>query len=177
MILLMLPLLTSCTVSSKKVEHFSSAITATRNPNFSLAKGSKVAIDPVARINLPGDPIVQQQLQQTLTQVLTAELTTMGFVVTSVMASEYMIGYAVAVDSELTDADISSMFGLAPGYSGGARQSYRRGTLLLDLHNTQSRINVWRGALQTELIDDLTVSQRNRRIEIAVGRLLRAMAR
>jgi hypothetical protein len=76
------------------------------------------------------------------------------------------LGYMVASDRELDDAELASTYGLSPGLSG-ANTRYGKGTLVVELRRPGTRMALWRGSVQ--IIADPTLPKDVRRQRILNG--------
>jgi hypothetical protein len=122
-------------------------------------------------INLSAvDKLIHESLQKVLTEK--------GFVKTET-GPELLVSYALASGSGIDETTLNGAYDGAlqapPSASGNARQplQYRRGTLIIDIVETQTKHLLWRGAIMADV--DLSVSEEQKRLrcEGAVGELLK----
>lgn len=84
------------------------------------------------------------------------------------------VGYVVALEKELDEPTVSSMFGLDAGLSATAQEAakYDKGTLIVSISHTGARTPLWRGSVQAFADLDLPDEVRRQRVQRAVELLL-----
>ncbi|MEE8468083.1 MAG: hypothetical protein V3T22_06485 [Planctomycetota bacterium] len=84
------------------------------------------------------------------------------------------VGYVVALERELDESTVSSMFGLDAGLSATAEEAarYGKGTLIVNISSTGARTPLWRGSVQAFADLDLPDEVRRQRVRRAVELLL-----
>lgn len=87
------------------------------------------------------------------------------------------VGYVVALEKELTESSVSTMFGLDPGLPATAEEAakYDRGTLIVSIAHTGSRVPLWKGSIQVfadlDLPDDVRKQRTRRAVELLLARV------
>jgi hypothetical protein len=90
------------------------------------------------------------------------------------ITSDLLIGFTMALESELSDQQISQNYGIAPGLSSNKDKmnNYEKGTVIIDVADAESRTLIWRGALQALVSSDIPEDVRRERINKAVKMLM-----
>ena len=83
-------------------------------------------------------------------------------------------GYVVALEKELDDSTVSSMFGLDAGLTATPEEAakYDKGTLIVNIAHTGARTPLWQGSVQAFADLDLPEEVRRQRVRRAVELLL-----
>jgi len=120
-------------------------------------------VPPDARINTPQ---IEAEIQHTIRGIITAR----GYEFTTPDRADRLIGYAVALESTLSDQDIQTLVGFTPG--AASADGLERGTVLLGISYPGNRRLVWSAGMQG--VADLTASdiKRRQRINKALEQLL-----
>lgn len=86
--------------------------------------------------------------------------------------ADFLVGYLVALESELDDQTIAKLYGNTPGLPLQSTEDYEKGTLVVDIVDGLTKQSVWRGALQAAVTFDVEHSVRQQRVTAAVETLL-----
>jgi len=120
-------------------------------------------------------------IERRLTGAIEAELTEKGY--RRVEAGpELLVGYALAVDSPLSTADLEEAYADDlpidfPDLAPDQQLHYHRGAWIIDIVDRDSQALLWRGAIQAGLDRELSDEQRDRRAREATRALLRHFPR
>ena len=110
-------------------------------------------------------PLLEKAIQQTLSNS--------GYQYTQdAQQADFLVGYLVALESELDDQAIAKIYGSAPGLMVQSTNDYEKGTLIIDFVDGVTKQAVWRGALQAAVNFDVEPPVREQRVTSAVGKLL-----
>ncbi|MCK8044198.1 DUF4136 domain-containing protein [Shewanella sp. 1CM18E] len=117
------------------------------------------------------EAMVSQHMQSALTQVMQNK----GYHLASLNEKpSILVGYGLALESEMSDKEILKKAGLVAGLSTeGVDDKYEKGSVLVALFNPTSPMPVWRVLAQgfTEL--DKTPEQREQRFEQLLSSMLK----
>ncbi len=88
--------------------------------------------------------------------------------------TDLLIGFTLALDSPLTDQEISQNYGIASGLPSDKVRTndYEKGTVIIDVADADTRTLIWRGALQAKVSNDIPDDVRRQRISDAVNILI-----
>ena len=123
-------------------------------------------------------------LESRVRNAVSAQLQKKGFRLDT-QSPDFLIAYHVAVDQRLSVTYLNELYGYGPGW-GNPRymrsygrpgqeavvSEYQVGTLILDVVLAQDRQLIWRGSASDELYPDLSPEAREKRINIAVEKIL-----
>jgi hypothetical protein len=119
-----------------------------------------------------GDPALQGMLQEAIAN----NLATKGYAFrSSEQGSDFFVGYVAALESSLSSNEIAEIYGLDPGLPEHSEnlQEFEKGTLIVHMFNSSDGKLLWRGALQVEVKLKNDHNARWRRVQAAIGTLLR----
>jgi hypothetical protein len=119
-----------------------------------------------------GDPTLQGMLQEAIAN----NLATKGYAFRgSEQGSDFYVGYVAALESSLSSNEIAEIYGLDPGLPEHSEnlQEFEKGTLIVHMFNSSDGKLLWRGALQVEVKLKNDHNARWRRVQTAIGTLLR----
>jgi hypothetical protein len=90
------------------------------------------------------------------------------------ITTDLLIGFTLALESALSDQEISQNYDIAPGLSSNKDNpnDYQKGTVIIDVADAESRTLIWRGALQALASSDIPEDVRRERIDKAVSILI-----
>jgi len=90
------------------------------------------------------------------------------------ITSDLLIGFTLALESALSDQEISRNYDIVPGPSRDkdTTNTYEKGTVIIDVADAESRSLIWRGALQAHASSDVPEEARRERIDKAVKILI-----
>lgn len=119
-------------------------------------------------------------VDQRLRQAIRAKLQTQGFELADAGESATVqVGYAVAIDASLDEAELNGAHGDTLRFSftldePGKQRAYREGVLVIDVVGTSSQTLLWRGALLAQIAEGVDESTKEARTTRAVDLLLGA---
>jgi len=133
---------------------------------FSWVRASKAVIDDPRMDAAEVRSLVRRALQE--------GLASHGLAPGSRGTAMLQVGYVVALEKELDESSVSSMFGLDPGLSATDEEAakYDRGTLIVSIAHTGARVPLWKGSIQVFADLDLPDDVRKQRVRRAVELLL-----
>lgn len=87
---------------------------------------------------------------------------------------DLLIGFTLARERALTDQQISQNFGIAPAplSSNDKTNEYKKGTIIIDVADAETRTLIWRGALQALPSSDIPEDEERGRINKSVKILI-----
>ena len=90
------------------------------------------------------------------------------------ITSDLLIGFTLALESSLSDREISDNYGIASGLPNNKdkENEYEKGTVIIDVADADTRSLIWRGALQAMVSPDISEEVRRERITRAVKILI-----
>lgn len=120
-------------------------------------------VPPDARINTAQ---IDAELRSTIRSIITGR----GYEFTTPARADRLIGYAAALESNLSDQDIQRLVGFTPGVPSG--DGLERGTVLLGISHAHNRRLLWSAGMQG--VADLSISdiERRQRVNSAVEQVL-----
>ncbi|NMP17169.1 DUF4136 domain-containing protein [Thalassotalea sp. Y01] len=83
----------------------------------------------------------------------------------------FFIGYILEREEDFSDEQLSETFGLNPGLPD--LPNLEKGTMLMFVLDGETKQFAWRGAAQGFVIDDIDEQERQHRIQVIVGSMLR----
>lgn len=111
----------------------------------------------------------QRKVYNDLSKVIATELMQKGYVLTT-GDSDFVIEYAVALSSDISDKQLGDKFGVTPGLSSD--DEHQKGNFLVGARDGKTHMRVWRGAVQGFVQTDLSNAQRDQRWESIVNMVL-----
>jgi len=147
----------------------------TSDPDFKPQPGDFYAWLPEAIQVYRDQRIPEGSVEGVLRKAIRDELGARGYRYTASQASSnFLVGYAVALESALDDAAIAAKYGLQPGLVGSGIDNtrYEKGTLIVYLVEPGRMRVVWRAALQGLVVLDLPPEMREPRIRAAVSQVM-----
>ena len=120
------------------------------------------------------DPRIKDQtIKPMLENIIQQTLINSGYQFTQdPQQADFLVGYLVALESELDDQAIAKLYGNTPGLPLQSTEDYEKGTLVVDIVDGVTKHSVWRGALQAAVTFDVEHSLRQQRVKSAVETLL-----
>ncbi len=90
------------------------------------------------------------------------------------IASDLLIGFTLALESALSDEEISQNYDIVPvlARDKDKMNRYEKGTVIIDVADAESRSLIWRGALQAFASSEVPEALRRERIDKAVKILI-----
>lgn len=84
------------------------------------------------------------------------------------------VGYILVPENALNDTDLNRGYDVTSGPSEGddKMNEYRKGTLIIDVMDAETRTFVWRGAVQALTDSDISESEKLKRIRAAAEKLI-----
>ena len=89
---------------------------------------------------------------------------------------DFLISYALAAGSEITEAELNRAYGgtlVAPGSAPESDLYYKRGVLVLDIVDRKAKHLLWRGAIMADVDMAWPEERKQERCDAAVDELLR----
>lgn len=176
-ILLLFCLVAACTVTDDKppqpkitaktsvVSSFFSAKRYMAGQRFAWMPGAERYFDDPRVKDQTIKPMLEKSIQQTL-------INSGYHYMPDPQRADFLVGYLVALESELDDQTIAKLYGNTPGLPLQSTEDYEKGTLIVDIVDGVTRQSVWRGALQAAVTFDVEHSVRQQRVTAAVETLL-----
>lgn len=120
------------------------------------------------------DPRLRRHnLDGMLRQAIVVAMQRKGYSFSQTGQVDLHIGYVAAMASDLDDRQIRELYGFDTGWQPTKNpKKYEKGSLILDIIQTQSHRHIWRGAIQANVGFDLSDSVRRQRTNKAVSQLL-----
>jgi hypothetical protein len=84
--------------------------------------------------------------------------------------ADFYIGFAIALSDDLSDKTISEKFGVTPGLQ--SKDALQKGSFLMYVEDGNSRLRVWRGAVQGFVQEDYNSAERKQRVDSIVMMVL-----
>ena len=178
LLLLSVFFITACTVTEQQPpEQKIKAKTSVVSSFFSAKRytpGQQFAWLPGAERYFEDPRIKDQTIKPMLESAIQQSLMNSGYQFTSnPQQAEFLVGYLVALESELDDQAIARLYGSAPGLMVQNTDKYEKGTLIVDIVDGVTKQSVWRGALQAAVTFEVEHSVRQQRVTSAVQELLK----
>jgi len=167
----------ACTVTEQQLpEQKIKAKTSVVSSFFSAKRyipGQHFAWLPGAERYFDDPRIKDQTIKPMLENIIQQTLINSGYQFTqSPQQADFLVGYLVALESELDDQAIAKLYGNTPGLPLQSTEDYEKGTLVVDIVDGVTKHSVWRGALQAAVTFDVEHSLRQQRVKSAVETLL-----
>ena len=167
----------ACTVTEKQPpEQKITAKTSVVSSFFSAKRyiaGQQFAWLPGAERYFEDPRLSDKTLKPMLENAIQQTLSNSGYQYTQIpQQADFLVGYLVALESELDDEAIAKIYGSAPGLMVQNTNDYEKGTLIIDIVDGVTKQAVWRGALQAAVNFDVEPSVREQRVTSAVKNLL-----
>jgi hypothetical protein len=167
----------ACTVTEEqppeqKIVAKTSVVSSFFSPKRYIA-GQHFAWLPGAERYFEDPRITDRDLKPMLVNAVQETLSNSGYQYTqNVQHADFLVGYLVALESELDDQAIAKIYGSAPGLIVQRTDDYEKGTLIIDIVDGVTKQPVWRGALQAAVTFDVDPTSRQQRVTSAVENLL-----
>ncbi len=170
-------LVTACSVTEEKAPQPKITATTSVVSSFFSAKryiaGQRFAWMPGAERYFEDPRIKDQSIKPILENAIQQTLGNAGYqYVQNPQQADFLVGYLVALESELDDQAIAKLYGNAPGLPLQSTANYEKGTLVIDIVDRVTKQSVWRGALQAAVTFDVEPSLRQQRVTTAVETVL-----
>lgn len=147
------------------------AISSVRDIPISYASGSTFSLSPkyVKETSLKTEQT--QEIYKLYSDAIIADLTERGFKESSdAKTAEFHVGFGLALASDLSDKKISEKFGITPGLPGN--ENFQKASFLIYIEDSQTGKKVWRGAAQGFAHEEFDKSDRQKRAEAIVKRVM-----
>lgn len=131
-----------------------------------------ISLHPTARLARPLEGRSEQSLRQAIEDAILAEVTARGYTPAPPGQGDLALAYAIGVSGQLDDAELSRIFGIAPGLDATHDSQDLRGAIVLVALNPRTSLVQWRGAASSQADPDATTHQRDDRITLAIKRML-----
>ena len=132
--------------------------------SFAWRSGSKL---------VPSPRLDARKYDRMIREALTEAFAQKGYRLSSPGASDLLVSYVGGLESVLDDFLIDKLFGVNPAWHDGTKnRRYEKGTLVVDIVESETKRGVWRGAVQANVTFDLTDGERRERIGRAVELLM-----
>ncbi len=176
-LLILSTLAVCCTVIEEQPPEQKIVVKSSVVSSFFSAKryipGQRFAWLPGAERYFEDPRIKDQTLKPMLVNAIQQTLIQSGYQLTQdAKQADFLVGYLVALESELDDQAIAKIYGSAPGLIVQSTDDYEKGTLIIDIVDGVTKQSVWRGALQAAITFDVEHSVRQQRVTTAVQTLL-----
>ena len=176
-ILLLFCLVAACTVTDEKTPQPKITAKTSVVSSFFSAKrymaGQRFAWMPGAERYFDDPRVKDQTIKPVLESAIQQTLINSGYqYMQDPQRADFLVGYLVALESELDDQTIAKLYGNTPGLPLQSTGDYEKGTLIVDIVDGVTRQSVWRGALQAAVTFDVEHSVRQQRVTAAVETLL-----
>ncbi len=141
------------------------------------------------KANPSGDlPFDDSAVDSRVKRLVEQELHFKGFRKTPEEEADFLVGYQVALDEQLsanvvaehydfneevTDPAVMGAIGGDPGESQGYIRTYAQGTLVLNVAEAKSKELIWWSAAQAEIHNTDSIESRRKRINQAVKKMLK----
>ena len=125
-------------------------------------------------------PDVTSLLDRRIRRAVDSELQRKGLSAVGPTEADALVAYHLGVESKLDVNTIHSGYGYGRGvYRGGMSThttvtEYQEGTLLVDVIEPKSKQLIWRGSGQSRLRQSSSPEERERRVDEAVGEILKS---
>ena len=169
--------ITACTVTEQQPpEQKIKAKTSVVSSFFSAKRyipGQRFAWLPGAERYFDDPRIKDKTIKPMLENAIQMTLSNSGYQFTQdPQQADFLVGYLVALESELDDQAIAKLYGNTPGLPLQSTEDYEKGTLVIDIVDGVTKQSVWRGALQAAVTFDVEHSLRQQRVKSAVETVL-----
>ncbi len=176
---LLLVMLAGCTTNSDPFSDYPDeikrfAVISLPAPGFSLLPTDSFALHPnLASSSLgqdgsmPGD---RRLLEDSIEQSFRAR--GLNFYPYVSARSDFWVVYVIVLDDSSGDDQILRTYGMMPGFVTDTTTSYEKGTLIVDLVDSASQRQVWRGSVQGLVAPDLPEEVRRLRLQSAIDQML-----
>ncbi len=168
------------TVDSPNSMRFSdTAVIAVQDPNIFVTRGSTFAWLPDAVHFYDDKRLENAPIKTLLEKEITRNLLAKEVIlVESVNGAKFAIGYTAALESSLDDNTIIRRFGLLPGNSQVPKDdsNIEKGTLIIYVFENSTNDIVWRSAAQMGVKFDMSIDQREQRVQSIVAEMFQSFS-
>ena len=156
-------------------EEIETTIVTVSNPDIRVLSSKNFTWSPRSIYVYEDERFKGFPMKETFEKAAYDRLTANSFTYVSNMDdARLVVGYALALESALSDVDLNILYGLNPGFKGVSsdKDKYEKGTIIIDIIEARTRRMVWRGALQGMAVFDLSEEERRERFTLVINRLL-----
>ena len=145
------------------------AVTSVWDFSRNYPKGAKFSIYPtyVKESSIAGEQ--QDAIYSFYGRAIKEELIKNGYQFVN-EGADFMVNYGIALTQDLSDENINYKFGISPGLP--EQDGLQKGSFLIAVEAGDSKVRVWRGAVQGFVQEDFSVKQREERIQKIVHMVL-----
>lgn len=139
---------------------FDSTVVTVKHKSRTVPAGAVLSWNPVVYETAAATPVDMRKIDEMVQQTIHDHLTQKGFTLAG--TGSYRLVYAAALERDLTDDDLSNLFGISPGFAPSPT-GYDKGTVVLDVSDARTHETLWRAVAQGHVdyeIDDRTRRQR-----------------
>lgn len=154
------------------------SLAATSAKDFSVQPKASFAWKAEGREIFQDERLENSGIQAAIESNIRQQLNSLGYTfVESAAAADYLIGYAAALEKDMTDEVMLSRFGVLPGHPAlpQSQTRFERGSLVLYLIDRANEQVTWRCAAQAAVDFDAESGQRNQRIEAVINSMLQTL--
>ena len=134
-------------------------------------QGSKFSISPV---HLYSPQLRTEELgniYEIYQRAIAKRLTDAGYhLSTDTQSSDFVVGFALALEADFSDETINERFGVSPGLT--VLEDLEKGSFLIYIQDVESHQRIWRGAVQGFVHEELSPVQREQRASKIVDSVL-----
>lgn len=169
--------LTACT-SSSPAPPVGGTFSSVQAPGLAFPSGTAFSWAPSTSLLGKEPRLDGEALDALLRESIEAALTARDYRIVD-GAAQYSVGFVAALEGALSDADIDKHFGINPGLPSTGQQgpAYEKGTIIIDVADTDAHKSLWRSAMQGYVNLDLPAGERNERIKRVVNMMFSSFPR
>lgn len=139
------------------------------------ASKNVVSWKPNGSYLVPSDRIKTDTLKPIIDSAISKALQNRGYQFVSDSGNaQLLVSYIAALETELSDDDITRRFGVMPGFrvKNPDEEKYAKGTIIVDIMDVNLGKSVWRGAIQGFASIELSQEERHKRIDKIMSDLI-----
>ncbi|MAG75302.1 MAG: hypothetical protein CL811_00970 [Colwelliaceae bacterium] len=134
-------------------------------------QGSKFTVSPVYLYSAKLRTEELEKVYEVYERAIVKRLSDAGYHFSSdAQASDFVIGFALALEADFSDETINEQFGVSPGLT--VLEDLEKGSFLIYIQDIESHQRIWRGAVQGFVHEELSPVQREHRASKIVDSVL-----
>lgn len=134
-------------------------------------QGSKFSVSPVYLYSAKLRTEELEKVYEVYERAIAKRLTDAGYdLSTDTQSSDFVVGFALALEADFSDETINERFGVSPGLT--VLEDLEKGSFLIYIQDIESHQRIWRGAVQGFVHEKLSPVQREQRASNIVDSVL-----